>query len=85
MHVQELCRMGADIKSEGKIAIIKGAKKLTGAQVKASDLRAGAALVIAALMAQGNTILLESQHVDRGYEDIAAKLNAMGAQIDSEP
>ncbi len=83
MHVQELSRMGADIKTEGKIAIIRGVKKLTGAQVKASDLRAGAALIIAGLSAQGNTILLESEHVDRGYEDIAAKLNAMGAQIET--
>ncbi|MEQ8201439.1 MAG: UDP-N-acetylglucosamine 1-carboxyvinyltransferase [Syntrophomonadaceae bacterium] len=85
MHVQELSRMGADIKTEGKIAIIRGAKKLTGAQVKASDLRAGAALVIAGLTAQGNTVLLNSHHVDRGYEDITSKLNAMGAQIECQP
>jgi len=84
MHVQELARMGADIKTEGRIAIIRGVKKLTGAKVKASDLRAGAALVIAALIAQGDTILLESEHVDRGYENIASKLNAMGAQIENE-
>jgi len=84
MHVQELSRMGADIKTEGKTAIIRGVKKLTGARVKASDLRAGAALVIAGLTAQGNTILLESQHVDRGYEKITSKLNAMGAQIENE-
>lgn len=83
MHVQELSRMGADIKTEGKIAVIRGVKKLTGAQVKASDLRAGAALIIAGLTAQGNTLLLESEHVDRGYESIAAKLNAMGAQIET--
>lgn len=83
MHVQELSRMGADIKTEGKIAVVRGIKKLTGAQVKASDLRAGAALIIAGLTAQGNTILLDSEHVHRGYEEIAAKLNAMGAQIES--
>ncbi len=83
MHIQELTRMGADIKTEGKIAIIRGVKKLTGAQVKASDLRAGAALVIAGLTAYGNTTLIDSQHVDRGYEDITCKLNAMGAQIES--
>lgn len=83
MHIQELTRMGADIKTEGKIAIIRGVKKLTGAQVKASDLRAGAALVIAGLTAHGNTTLIDSQHVDRGYEDITSKLNAMGAQIES--
>lgn len=85
MHVQELSRMGADIKTEGKIAIIKGMRKLTGAQVKASDLRAGAALIIAGLSAQGDTVLLDSHHVDRGYEDITGKLNAMSAQIQSIP
>jgi UDP-N-acetylglucosamine 1-carboxyvinyltransferase len=84
MHVQELSRMGADIKTEGRTAIIRGVRKLTGAKVKASDLRAGAALVIAALTAQGDSILVESEHVDRGYEDIARKLNAMGAQIENE-
>lgn len=83
MHVQELSRMGADIKTEGKIAIVRGVKKLTGAQVKATDLRAGAALVIAGLTAEGNTILLDSEHVDRGYEKISSKLNAMGAHIEN--
>ena len=81
MHVQELSRMGADIKIEGKTAIIRGVKKLTGANIKATDLRAGAALVIAGLTAQGETVLLNSEHVDRGYENIAPKLNAMGASI----
>jgi UDP-N-acetylglucosamine 1-carboxyvinyltransferase len=81
MHVQELLRMGADIKIEGKTAIIRGVKKLTSANIKATDLRAGAALVIAGLMAQGETVLFNSEHVDRGYENIAAKLNAMGASI----
>jgi len=84
MHVQELSRMGADIKTEGRIAIIRGVKKLTGAKVKASDLRAGAALVIAALTAQGDSILVESEHVDRGYEDITRKLNTMGAHIENQ-
>ena len=81
MHVQELLRMGADIKIEGKTAIIRGVKKLTSANIKATDLRAGAALVIAGLTAQGETVLLNSEHVDRGYENIAPKLNAMGASI----
>jgi len=84
MHVQELSRMGADIKTEGKTAIIRGVKKLTGANVKASDLRAGAALVIAGLSAQGETTIINSEHVDRGYENMAAKLNAMGANITSK-
>lgn len=84
MHVQELSRMGADIKTEGRTAIIRGVKKLTGAKVKASDLRAGAALIIAALTAQGDSTLVESEHVDRGYENIISKLNAMGAEIKNE-
>ncbi len=84
MHVQELSRMGADIKTEGRTAIIRGVKRLTGAKVKASDLRAGAALVIAALTAHGDSILVESEHVDRGYENITNKLNAMGADIKNE-
>ncbi|HNX91890.1 MAG TPA: UDP-N-acetylglucosamine 1-carboxyvinyltransferase [Syntrophomonas sp.] len=81
MHVQELLRMGADIKTEGKSAIIKGVKELTGARVRASDLRAGAALVIAGLSAQGRTIVTENEHIERGYEDIDKKLSQMGAQI----
>ncbi len=83
MHVQELSRMGADIQTEGKTAIIKGVKNLSGAQVKAPDLRAGAALVIAGLTAQGDTTLLESEHVKRGYENIAEKFIAMGACIEN--
>lgn len=81
MHVQELLRMGADIKTEGKTAIIRGVKELTGARVKASDLRAGAALIIAGLSAQGKTIVTENEHIERGYEDIHKKLNQMGAHI----
>lgn len=81
MHVQELLRMGADIKTEGKTAIIKGVKELTGAQVKATDLRAGAALIIAGLAAKGNTVVTGIEHVERGYEDILNKLTALGADI----
>ncbi len=81
MHVQELLRMGADIRTEGKSAIIKGVKELTGARVRASDLRAGAALIIAGLSAQGKTIVTENEHIERGYENIDQKLNQMGAQI----
>ena len=81
MHVQELLRMGADIKIEGKSAIIKGVKELTGARVRASDLRAGAALIIAGLSAQGKTIVTENEHIERGYEEIDKKLNQMGANI----
>jgi UDP-N-acetylglucosamine 1-carboxyvinyltransferase len=81
MHVQELLRMGADIKTEGKSAIIRGVKELTGARVRASDLRAGAALIIAGLSAQGRTIVTENEHIERGYEDIDKKLSEMGAHI----
>lgn len=83
MHVQELLRMGADIKTEGKTAIIRGTKELTGAHVNATDLRAGAALIIAGLAANGKTIVSGNEHVERGYEDISQKLNAMGANIKS--
>ncbi|MDD3888570.1 MAG: UDP-N-acetylglucosamine 1-carboxyvinyltransferase [Syntrophomonadaceae bacterium] len=81
MHVQELLRMGAKIKTEGRTAIIKGTDELTGAAVKATDLRAGAALLIAGLTAIGPTMITESCHIDRGYEDIVNKLNKLGANI----
>ncbi|MCC6442212.1 MAG: UDP-N-acetylglucosamine 1-carboxyvinyltransferase [Armatimonadetes bacterium] len=79
-YAQELARMGADIKIEGRSAIIKGVPRLTGAPVVASDLRAGAALVIAGLMAEGETEIASFHHVDRGYERLEEKLCALGAQ-----
>lgn len=81
MHIQELLRMGARIKAEGRTAVIKGARELTGARVKATDLRAGAALLIAGLTAQGTTTISNSEHIDRGYENIVEKLNGLGADI----
>jgi len=81
MHIQELTRLGARIKTEGRTAVIKGAKELTGARVRATDLRAGAALLIAGLSADGTTIISDSEHIDRGYENIVEKLNSLGAQI----
>lgn len=84
MHVQELLRMGANIKTEGRTAIIKGTSKLTGATVKATDLRAGAALMIAAMVADGDSIILNSEHIDRGYENIIGKLKSIGAKITRE-
>ncbi len=81
MHVAELLRMGAKIKTEGRTAVIKGCRELTGARVRATDLRAGAALMIAGLMARGPTIIMNSEHIDRGYENIVAKLNGLGANI----
>jgi len=82
MHVPELLRMGADIKTEGRTAIIKGVKKLSGANVKATDLRAGAALITAAISAEGTTVINDCEHISRGYEDIINKLSSLGAQIE---
>jgi UDP-N-acetylglucosamine 1-carboxyvinyltransferase len=81
MHAQELMRMGANIKLEGRTAIIKGKNELSAARVKATDLRAGAALLIAGLMAEGKTIIGNSHHIARGYENIVEKLNNVGAKI----
>lgn len=80
-HVGELRRMGADIKVEGQSAIIKGVPKLSGAYIEASDLRAGAALVLAALAAEDGTVLENVEHIDRGYEQLETKYNALGARI----
>ena len=81
MHVAELLRMGADIRKEGPTAIVTGVKKLVGAPVMASDLRASAALVVAALVAKGQTTIQRVYHIDRGYEEIEAKLRPLGADI----
>ncbi|HZJ85222.1 MAG TPA: UDP-N-acetylglucosamine 1-carboxyvinyltransferase [Syntrophomonadaceae bacterium] len=81
MHVSELLRMGAQIKTEGRTAIIKGIPELTNANVKASDLRAGAALIIAAMVARGDTTISNSEHIYRGYENIIEKLRNLGAII----
>jgi UDP-N-acetylglucosamine 1-carboxyvinyltransferase len=82
MHVSELARLGADISIEGPSAIVKGGRPLSGAQVMASDLRASAALVIAGLAAKGTTQIHRVYHLDRGYERMEAKLNALGAKIE---
>jgi len=81
MHVQELARMGASIRLEGNQAIVAGRKELTGAGVIASDLRASASLVLAALVARGETVIDRVYHIDRGYEKIEGKLADVGAQI----
>jgi UDP-N-acetylglucosamine 1-carboxyvinyltransferase len=81
MHVPELQRMGAQITLEGNSAVCDGASRLKGAQVMATDLRASASLVIAGLVAQGQTIVDRIYHLDRGYEHIEAKLNGLGANI----
>ncbi len=81
MHVQELQRMGADIKLESNTAICTGVNRLTGAPVMATDLRASASLVIAALVAEGNTLVDRIYHIDRGYDHIEEKLTQLGATI----
>ncbi len=81
MHAQELVRMGANIKIEGRRAIVRGKSPLSGAAVLASDLRASASLVLAALVADGETIIDRVYHLDRGYENIEEKLKSVGAQI----
>jgi UDP-N-acetylglucosamine 1-carboxyvinyltransferase len=81
MHVQELKRLGAAIEVEGNTAIVRGAQKLTAANVMATDLRASAGLVIAGLIAEGETVIDRIYHLDRGYEHIEDKLSALGARI----
>ncbi len=81
MHVQELKRLGAAIEVEGNTAIVRGAQKLTAASVMATDLRASAGLVIAGLIAEGETVIDRIYHLDRGYERIEDKLSALGARI----
>jgi UDP-N-acetylglucosamine 1-carboxyvinyltransferase len=82
MHVQELRRMGADIKLEGNTAVIEGVPKIFGAPVMATDLRASASLVLAGLVAEGETIIERIYHIDRGYEKIEAKLTQLGAHVE---
>jgi UDP-N-acetylglucosamine 1-carboxyvinyltransferase len=81
MHVSELARLGAEVAIEGPSAIVKGGRKLSGAPVMASDLRASAALVIAGMAASGSTQVNRIYHLDRGYEKIDEKLRKLGARI----
>ena len=84
LHLAELLRMGANIRKEGPTAIVTGVKNLIGAPVMASDLRASAALVLAGLIAEGQTTIHRVYHIDRGYEQIEVKLRALGAEIQRE-
>ena len=84
MYVDELRRMGADIRTEGHHAVIRGVHQLSAAPVRALDIRAGAAMVIAGLTADGMSEITDVQHVDRGYEDFEAKLTALGAEVRRE-
>ncbi len=81
MHVDELRRMGARIKIDGRTSVVEGQEKLTGCQVKATDLRAGAAIVLAALVAEGETQVGYIHHIDRGYDNLVQKLVSLGADI----
>ena len=80
-YAEQLARMGASIKVDGKIAVIEGVEQLKGAPIKADDLRAGAAMLIAGLMAKGNTEIEDVEHIDRGYENVVEKFAALGADI----
>ncbi|MNV07300.1 UDP-N-acetylglucosamine 1-carboxyvinyltransferase [compost metagenome] len=84
MHVQELQRLGADVQIEGRTAICRGNDRLTGAPVMATDLRASASLILAGLVAEGDTTIDRIYHLDRGYENIEEKLSALGASIRRE-
>jgi UDP-N-acetylglucosamine 1-carboxyvinyltransferase len=81
MHVNELLRMGADVTIAGNTAVVQGVPRLVGAPVMATDLRASASLVVAALAAHGETAISRIYHLDRGYEAIETKLTALGADI----
>ena len=84
-HVAELARMGADIKVEGKVAVVSGVRTLYGAGVDATDLRGGAALIVAGLAAEGETVVSRIHHIDRGYEQIETSLCSLGAQVERRP
>ena len=81
MHVNELVRLGADIRVDGHTAVVRGSDALSGAPVMATDLRASASLILAGLVADGDTVIDRIYHLDRGYENIEAKLSALGASI----
>ena len=81
-HVPELKKMGANITVRDRMAIVRGVKKLCGAEVNATDLRGGASLVLAGLCARGETVVNNSEYVDRGYFEMEEKLNHVGAQIE---
>jgi UDP-N-acetylglucosamine 1-carboxyvinyltransferase len=82
MHVDELKRLGADIRVDGKFALVEGVERLSGAVVMATDLRASASLVIAGLVAEGETLVDRIYHLDRGYDSMETKLRAIGAEIE---
>jgi UDP-N-acetylglucosamine 1-carboxyvinyltransferase len=82
MHALEMQRLGADISIQGNTAMVRGVERLQGATVMATDLRASASLVIAALVAEGQTEIQRIYHLDRGYEALETKLSALGARVE---
>ena len=80
-YMNELRKMGAEVQVDGRVAVIEGGRRLTGALVQACDLRAGAAMVIAGMCAVGTTVVEDIHYIERGYEDFVGKLNALGADI----
>lgn len=85
MFVNELARLGADVRTDGHHAVVRGREKLSGAPVVATDIRAGAGLVLAGLVAEGETVVSAVQHIDRGYPDLVGEMGALGAEVVREP
>ena len=83
-HVGELVRMGANITAEGRVAVVNGVKRLYGAPVEAFDLRGGAALVVAGLCAEGETVVSNAEHIYRGYENLIGCIGDLGGKISAE-
>ena len=81
-YVEELQRLGADVSTTGHHAVVRGVPRLSGAPVKAHDIRAGAAMVVAGLAAEGETVISGVHHIDRGYDDLVGRLGAVGASIE---
>lgn len=84
MFAQELARLGADLRTDGHHAVVRGKPELSGAPVVAHDIRAGAALVLAGLAAQGTTLVAESQHIDRGYPYFVESLRGLGVDVERQ-
>lgn len=85
MFVNELARLGADVRTDGHHAVVRGREKLSGAPVVATDIRAGAGLVLAGLVAEGETVVSAVHHIDRGYPDLVGEMGALGAELLREP
>ena len=84
-YVEELQRLGAEIRTDGHHAVVRGVPRLSGAQVRSHDIHAGAAMVVAGLAAEGTTTITGVHHIDRGYDDLVGRLRAVGADIERVP